>query len=421
MINQISIQEINKNKFSKYFLKPSNKYSFTKILNTAEHLLTNKKNKDIFSEDVFNKKKDIKNVVLFVIDGFGWSFFEKMKNEHPIFKKIEKQGIISKLTSQFPSTTTNEITTITTNLTTPEHCLYEWNYFESKVNKVISPILMTITGEKMNRDELLKINRKFANIIPKNKFYLNLKKQNIDSFAFQSSKICNNAYSNRILFGSKQMPFETLTQGLLKLTNILNDSSSKKFCYFYFDSIDAMSHEYGPDSEFVKQEILNFFNNFETNFLDKIDLKNTTIMITADHGQVALNKKSGIYLNKKYPSILKYLKTDKDGKYIVPVGSPRDFFLHIKNEYLNKVLYFLRKKLVGKAEVYKTRELIKEGIFGDPKKITKKFLKRVGNLVILPYKNESVWWYKKGVFEFKFNGHHGGLTPEEMEIPLIYF
>ncbi|MEP7284147.1 MAG: hypothetical protein ABI947_00100 [Chloroflexota bacterium] len=47
------------------------------------------------------------------------------------------------------------------------------------------------------------------------------------------------------------------------------------------------------------------------------------------------------------------------------------------------------------------------------------FMGRVGNLVILPYKYESVWWYEKGRFEQDFFGHHGGLTPDEMETILL--
>jgi hypothetical protein len=46
-------------------------------------------------------------------------------------------------------------------------------------------------------------------------------------------------------------------------------------------------------------------------------------------------------------------------------------------------------------------------------------LTRVGNVVILPYQYETVWWYEGGKFEMHFQGHHGGLTPEEMEIPLL--
>jgi hypothetical protein len=47
-------------------------------------------------------------------------------------------------------------------------------------------------------------------------------------------------------------------------------------------------------------------------------------------------------------------------------------------------------------------------------------LSRLGNLVILPYEQESVWWYEKG-FEQKHYGHHGGLTPQEAEIPLLLY
>jgi hypothetical protein len=43
----------------------------------------------------------------------------------------------------------------------------------------------------------------------------------------------------------------------------------------------------------------------------------------------------------------------------------------------------------------------------------------VGNLVVLAYRHESVWWYEKGKFEQHYYGHHGGLTPQEMEIPLL--
>jgi hypothetical protein len=44
---------------------------------------------------------------------------------------------------------------------------------------------------------------------------------------------------------------------------------------------------------------------------------------------------------------------------------------------------------------------------------------RAGDLVILPYEGETVWWFEKDKYEQKFRGHHGGLTKQEMEIPLI--
>jgi hypothetical protein len=73
-----------------------------------------------------------------------------------------------------------------------------------------------------------------------------------------------------------------------------------------------------------------------------------------------------------------------------------------------------------KADVYTVNELIDEGLFG-PEPLSPTFLSHVGNLVILPRKYETVWWYEEGRFEQKFYGHHGGLSPEEMEIPLLLY
>jgi hypothetical protein len=130
-----------------------------------------------------------------------------------------------------------------------------------------------------------------------------------------------------------------------------------------------------------------------------------------------VSPKTTFYLNKKIPKIKKWLKVNQKGEFLAPAGSPRDMFLYVKEEFLDEAFSYLSKRLNDIALVYKTVDLIKEGFFGE--KISKNFLKRVGNLVILPYKNQSVWWYEKGLFEQRFFGHHGGLSREEMEIGLI--
>ena len=43
-------------------------------------------------------------VVLFLVDGFGWRFFERFQDA-TFLKRIAKQGRVEKLISQFPSTT----------------------------------------------------------------------------------------------------------------------------------------------------------------------------------------------------------------------------------------------------------------------------------------------------------------------------
>ena len=141
-------------------------------------------------------------------------------------------------------------------------------------------------------------------------------------------------------------------------------------------------------------------------------------MMTADHGQIEVNPKTTFYLNKHASGIEQYLRTNLRGKLLVPAGSARDMFLHVKDECIDETIRLLQKHLEGKAEVYKMQELLAQGFFGSQPPSTA-FVSRVGNVVILPYANETVWWYEEVKFDMHFLGHHGGLTPEEMEIPLL--
>ena len=34
---------------------------------------------------------------------------------------------------------------------------------------------------------------------------------------------------------------------------------------------------------------------------------------------------------------------------------------------------------------------------------------------MLPYDGESAYWYEEGRFDMHYFGHHGGLTPPEMD------
>jgi hypothetical protein len=93
-------------------------------------------------------------------------------------------------------------------------------------------------------------------------------------------------------------------------------------------------------------------------------------------------------------------------------------FLHVQEAHIDEACVILEKQLEGRAEVYRTADLIAQHFFGlqEP---SREFLSRVGNVVLLPYQHETTWWYEEGKFDMHFLGHHGGLTREEMEIPLL--
>jgi hypothetical protein len=143
--------------------------------------------------------------------------------------------------------------------------------------------------------------------------------------------------------------------------------------------------------------------------------------MTADHGQIDVNPKTTIYLNtdRRFRGVERFIKRNQNGQLLIPAGSARDMFLHVKDDLLDEAQSFLTRRLEGKADVVKISSLIEQGYFGT--EISPRFRERVGNLVILPYAYETVWWYEKDRFEQRFYGHHGGLTAQEMEIALYSY
>ena len=84
-------------------------------------------------------------VVLFLVDGFGWRFFERFQ-EAPFLKRLAKHGRIEKLISQFPSTTAAHLTTIHTGWNVGQSGVHEWIYYEPLVDAVIAPLLFSYAG-----------------------------------------------------------------------------------------------------------------------------------------------------------------------------------------------------------------------------------------------------------------------------------
>jgi len=125
-----------------------------------------------------------------------------------------------------------------------------------------------------------------------------------------------------------------------------------------------------------------------------------------------------IYLNQVLPEIGRWMATNRQGALLVPAGSARDLFLHIQPAYLAEAEAVLRGLLAGRAEVHRVADLIAGGFFG-PGPPADVFLGRVGNLVVLPYAGETVYWYEAGRFVQEFYGHHGGLARDEMETLLL--
>ncbi|MBV6397293.1 MAG: hypothetical protein HFACDABA_02903 [Anaerolineales bacterium] len=356
-------------------------------------------------------------VVFCLVDGFGWRFVERFQ-EAPFIKRLARDGTLEKLTSQFPSTTAAHVTTIHTGLPVGESGVYEWFYYEPQLDRVITPLLFSFAGDKAR--DTLKGHIDAKKLYPKQTLYNQLRNDGVESHVFGIRDYTPSTYSNIVMKGATLNSFKTLSEALINLRLLLERQTKPTYVNLYFDKIDGLCHEYGPNAPQVEAEIETFLLIMEHYFTRIFPQgKRILFLMTADHGACEVDPRATTFLNTdaRCAGVERFLKTNRGGELIVPAGSARDMFLYVKDDLLDEAQDFLARRLEGRAEVVQVSDLIKEGYFGPT--LSPEFRGRVGNLVILSKRYEATWWYVKDKFEQRYYGHHGGLTPQEMEIALF--
>jgi hypothetical protein len=363
-------------------------------------------------------------VLLFLVDAFGWRLFERFADT-PFLRRFSRDGggagKAERLVTQFPSTTTACMTSLHTGLSVGRHGLLEWNYYESRLDAMISPILFSFAGDK-ERDGLARAGVDARDIFPSDSFYERLAALGIASHVFQLRDYTPSTYSNHMLRGARVRPFTTLPEAIAGLAASARGMEGKNYVLVYWDRVDSIGHRYGPDSPQIEAEILSFLLTMEEIALPLLSSsgRRMRIFLGADHGLCSTPPEETLYLNEdpRFAGLPSSLKRDGKGRALVAAGSCRDFFLYCKDaEARDEARGVLAAGLEDLAEVALVEELAAEGYFGpDP---GPELRSRAGDLVILPLAGRSVWWREKGRFEQGLRGHHGGLSQEEMLVPFL--
>src|SRR5689334_24853462 len=129
MLNARSIEQVGAARLSDRLARPLyDGYAFAQIPATVERLLTGTPGglPDAALEGVPARPHA---VLVVLIDAFGWAFVDRHA-EHPMLRRFDERGVISKLSAQFPSTTAAHITTLHTGMPVTATGIYEWFMYE---------------------------------------------------------------------------------------------------------------------------------------------------------------------------------------------------------------------------------------------------------------------------------------------------
>jgi hypothetical protein len=302
-----------------------------------------------------------------LLDAFGMAFVRR-HSDHPLLRRLE----IEPLASQFPSTTTAHLTTLYTGLPVAQHGLYEWRVYEPALGTVMRPLPWLGAS-----DDEPPLTLDPHAVLPPARFF-----ERVPATVLHPAAIANSKFGSVALAGADVAGFETIEEGAELL------GAAPGLTYLYWDRIDAVGHKHGPASSEFDAEA--------RRALDALERVEVPMLVTADHGQIDVGVTD--YLDEEWPLLLQHLTQH-------PAGSARDVFLHVDDP--ETVISELQTALGDRARVCRAAEL-----FDDP---GPRLRERLADVCVLPAPGRMAGLRAFGSYERYFKGHHGGLTPEEME------
>jgi|tagenome__1003787_1003787.scaffolds.fasta_scaffold20964173_2 hypothetical protein len=382
-------------------------YTFAALPATIERLVAGGPGHGLPEAALGEAPERVERVVLVLLDAFGWRFFERYADDHPLLRRFVRDGTVAKLTSQFPSTTTAHVTTLHTGRPVAEHGLYEWNLYEPTVDALVTPLMFSFAGDG-RRDTLRAIRADPRAMFPTDTMYRRLADRGVRCLAYQPESFAPSTYDGVLLDGAEARPYATVDGAFARLAEDLA-IPGPSYAYVYIDAVDAIGHQHGPSSAAFDAEARRSLDAIERS-LDTLPA-GTLLLLAADHGQVDVHPVRTCFVNERWREIGRHLRHDRRGRPIAPAGSARDMVLHTVPGQRDHVIGTLRDLLGDLAEVRATEELAAEGLFGGPP--GPRLRERLGDVWVLPAPGETVWWRERRRFDMRFRGHHGGLTDDE--------
>jgi predicted AlkP superfamily pyrophosphatase or phosphodiesterase len=412
MLNPESVAAVEATRFGERFVRPIyDGYGFASLPGTVERLLTGRGGPALPPAALAGLGPRHESVVLLLIDALGWRFFAPRAERYPFLRRFLAEGVVSRLTTMFPSTTTAHVTAMHTGRHPAASGVFEWYFYDPGLGRVIAPLLFSYAGDR-TRESLAEAGVDPRFMIEGDTLYQRLAEGGVRSSVYQHASYAHSSYTAVACAGSDLVAYRTLPEAITLLAQRLAAEDGPAYHMLYVDSVDTISHLHGPDSPHVEAEIDAVLTTLERLLIPALAARDrpTTLLLTADHGQIAIEPARAHLLNRLIPGLEAATPHGADGRPIAPSGSSRDLFLYLHEGQREPMAAAIAEALAGRAEVFTGPELVRAGMFGpDP---SPSFLGRLGDLVVLPYPGETVWW-EDSRFPVRFKGSHGGLSPEE--------
>jgi len=342
--------------------------------------------------------KRARNVVLLVIDGLGYQYLESTG-----MGSVMQQHCARSLTSVCPSTTATAIPTFLTGVPPQQHGFTGWFTYFAELGSVVTVLPFCTRLGYMPIDERVLSPLDLSGVKP---FFNRVP---VSSHVVMPDWIARSRFNLAFSEGARIWPYNSMT-GLYKaIRKAAGQKKERNFVYAYWPDFDGLAHRFGvasPEAEahFAQLDLL--FSDLMSALKDE----DTVLLVTADHGFIDSGPQRTVRL-ERHPELKSTLMTPL-------CGEPRLAFCYVHPDRREQFEQYLAENLNREIDVYPSSSLLEEGWFGlgDPHPGLKD---RIGHYALVMNENYKITGRLPGERPVDHIGVHGGLSEQEMYVPLI--
>lgn len=340
------------------------------------------------------------NIVFIWIDGLGYELLKKFGQNTTLLKFLK--GCI---TSVFPTDTSSCSATFLTGEAPQQHGISGWHVYLKELGLVAKILHFR---PRYCKDSLTKQGVDPKWIFDRQSIF---DKLNAESYYLNPTFLNDSAISNAYLGKAKKCLYNDEAESLEMIRTILSQNSNRKYIFAYLPELDSKCHKFSIESPEVKDYLLKLDKSFN-NLINSNLPSNTTIIVSSDHGLVDKDQKMVLDLDQ-------HLRL-KETLVLPRTGTSRVLYCYVKPDKTKQFVDYVTNSLSHMCDLFESKELLEKNYFGlyEP---SKKLLERIGDYTLIMKGNSSVYDRLPGEELVTINALHGGLSDEELFVPLVVF
>jgi hypothetical protein len=358
----------------------------------------------------------VRCVVCVTIDALGYHRLQRFMDAETdtVFQRLAgRGGRLVPLTSVCPSTTTTALSSLWTGRTPVEHGMLGTRLFLRDQGVRANMIFFTPTAFQ-RPNVLLDEGMEPAQFLPVPGLAETLARHGIESHVFINQQYSKGGLAH-IFFRGVTEVHEVVPGSAADLWSLLrrfleDRRGDKLFVSVYWGLLDAIAHLRGPSSRVIDAELRTWSTLMVREFLERLRpeaAQGTVMVILSDHGQRDTPPAKAIRLDQ-HPKLAERL-------LMKPLGEQRLPYLFVLQGQSQVVRRYVQEHLKHAFAILDSRRALEAGLFG-PGKPTQETAARLGDLLLVS-RQDHFLYDRDG--EPRNLGLHGGLSAEEMLVPLL--